>query len=1529
MAKHLLVITVWFCVVGLGVHVFAEPKYTLDTFDTRQLDDTFYAEGASFGDLDGDGKVDLVAGPFWFKGPDFKQRHEIYPPRKFDPKGYSDNFLSYTHDIDGDDRLDVLVIGFPGKAARWYRNPGKSGMDEHWPVHEALDVVDNESPTFTDVTGDGQPEIVCMSRGRIGYASIPDKPTEPWSFTPISPKGPYAKFTHGLGVGDIDGDGRADILEKNGWWQQPVDWDGKSPWTCHKFDFAAGSRGGSQMLVLDADGDGHNDVVTSLNAHGYGFAWFQQQRSGDSITFKRHDIMTDKTSDNRFGLAFSQLHAMKLADMDGDGLTDIVTGKRYWAHGGKDPGGGDPPVVYWFKLTRTDGHVEFVPQPVHNDSGVGTQVSVGDVTGNGLPDIVVANKKGVFIHEHTRRQVSRHEWFWANHPAMKSVGKTPKQTAAGMGLPDGFESSLAVGEPDVHQPIAYTIDARGRLWVAENYSYPNWAPTGDDRIMIYEDADGDGYFEKSTEFYNKLNFVSGLEVGFGGVFVGSPPNLLFIPDRDGDDQPDGEPQVLLDGFGHQDTHETLNSFNWGPDGWLYGCHGVFTHSRVGKPGTPNDQRTPLNAGVWRYHPTRKVFEVFAHGTSNPWGVDFDARGECFITACVIPHAYHLMPGGRYRRQAGKHFNRHTYDDIKTIADHRHFAGGMRDFGTSDHDKAGGGHAHAGAMIYLGDSFPKQYRGKLFMNNIHGNRINMDVPAPQGSGFTLSHGDDFMLANDKWYRGLYLRAGPDGGVFASDWYDPRACHQQRPQDRSNGRIYKITYGKNNPEKIDLAKRSDAELVDLLRHDNRWHARTARRLLHERGGSDAVGEKLLKMLNSDGPLVHRLRALWALHMIERTDRALLTKLMDDGEPYIRAWAVRLAAQWPGQLADADAIASLAAREKSPVVRKYLAAASQRLPAEQRWAIVEALVAHSADADDANIPLLTWYAIEPLVAMNPARALQLREKTTWPQVRQFIVQRAASDGPGRAALVERLTQTEDTPQVRALLGPMRQALASEARAKMPDGWDAVYARLMQSEDAQVRDDARFLAVRFGDPRVFPQLRELVKNDKTKLEQRQAALDILVSGNDAEAAEAYLHALKTPVLRSAALRGLAMTDHPDTPAVVLKAYPQFNDEQRRLAIAALSARPTYARKLITAIGDDVVPREDVPVHAVRQMLEFNDDSLDQLISDNWGMIRKLSADKAEQMAKWKNRLTASYLATADLSHGREIFNQTCMACHTLFGVGGNIGPELTGSNRTDLDYVLENVLDPSADVGLDYQLSILTLKDGRVVSGMIRNETDTALTVQTADQQAVVDKSQVKNRQTLPTSMMPEGLFAAMSDADVRDLAAYLASPRQVPLPGQGPTFNPDTGRVDGAIEGESLKVVKVTAGNVRPQNMAGFNADRWSGDEHLWWINARPGDELTLAMPVKTPGKYNVYLAMTQARDYATVQLLIDGEPIGKPIDLFSAPKGDRSDVISTGPVHLGAHKLQPDSRLTVKITGANPDAEKRFMFAIDYLYLNPTD
>lgn len=406
-------------------------KNLLHTFKKVQATDLFWAEGADIGDFNHDGKMDAVAGPFWYEGPDFKTRHEIYPATaSFKHKNgdgteetipgfegalgvnnaYSDCFLTYAYDFNGDGWTDVIVYGFPGTEVAWYENPkGKPG---HWEKHVIFDVLDNESPGFVDVTGDGKPEILCCSKGYMGYAEADWKnSTAPWKFHAVTPKGDYQCFTRGIGCGDVNGDGRIDLLEKDGWWEQPTSVASDSVWKKHPFVFG---KGGAQMVVYDVNGDGLNDVITAISAHEYGLAWYEQVRTNGEITFREHLILNNDASKNRYGVQFSQPHSLTLVDMDGDGIKDLVCGKRFWAHGknGPDPeSDGFPAVVYWFKLVRQGrGQADFIPYLIDNDSGVGTEVIAGFVSNKKYPDVVVGNKKGVFILKHEVKSVSKAEW---------------------------------------------------------------------------------------------------------------------------------------------------------------------------------------------------------------------------------------------------------------------------------------------------------------------------------------------------------------------------------------------------------------------------------------------------------------------------------------------------------------------------------------------------------------------------------------------------------------------------------------------------------------------------------------------------------------------------------------------------------------------------------------------------------------------------------------------------------------------------------------------------------------------------------------------------------------------------------------------------------------------------------------------------------------------------------------------------------------------------------------------------------------
>ena len=578
-------------------------------------------------------------------------------------------------------------------------------------------------------------------------------------------------------------------------------------------------------------------------------------------------------------------------------------------------------------------------------------------------------------------------------------GEAPRR----MTLPEGFKVTLFAGEPDVVQPMAFTFDDRGRLWVVENFSYPKWLPPGQegrDRIVIFDDPDATGHFKTKKVFLENLPNVSAIAVGFGGVWLCSLPNLIFIPDKNQDDKPDGPAQVLLDGWGLKAKHNVFSKLTWGPDGWLYACNGILSNSRVGKPGTPDEQRIPMNCGVWRYHPLRHVFEPVTHGSTNPWGLDWDEYGQIFITNCVIKHLFHMIQGSHYERMFGEDKSApNLYGLMTSCADHIHWAGGdwTKSRSGENHAQAGGGHAHVGAMIYLGDNWPDAYRGRLFTLNLHGHRMNQDSFERKGSGYVAHHEKDFLLGNDPWFRGLDAQYGPDGGVFVTDWTDTGECHNYDKVDQTNGRIYKVTFGEVKPAHPNLAFAADLELVELLKHRNAWWARRALRLLQEREAENAlVGDVrvlLSQMLRGDRDVALRLRALWGLHVTGGVNDSLTQDLLADPEPWVRGWAIQLRLE--GRKVSDETLAKMAELAKSdpsPVVRLFLASALQRLEPAKRWAIAEGLVGHAEDAEDPSLPLMDWYGIEAAVSADKERALELVGKTKIPLVRQYITRRIA---------------------------------------------------------------------------------------------------------------------------------------------------------------------------------------------------------------------------------------------------------------------------------------------------------------------------------------------------------------------------------------------------------------------------------------------------------------------------------------------------------------------------------------------------------
>jgi putative membrane-bound dehydrogenase-like protein len=981
-------------------------------------------------------------------------------------------------------------------------------------------------------------------------------------------------------------------------------------------------------------------------------------------------------------------------------------------------------------------------------------------------------------------------------PETQQAPAPPNKAVEHLKLPDGFRATLFAAEPDVRQPIAFAIDDRGRLWVVECYSYPNWATEGNDRIIILEDQNGDGRFDKRTVFWDKGANFAGIELGFGGVWVAATPYLLFIPDKDGDDRPDGQPIVMLDGWDIKARHNVFNCLKWGPDGWLYGCNGILSNSRVGRPGAPDAERVALNCGVWRFHPTRHTFEAVAHGTTNPWGMDFDEHGEMFITNCVIPHLFHVVPGAHFQRMFGQDINPYSYALLESVADHIHWGGGdwtSSRGGQGKHSEAGGGHAHAGAMVYLGDNWPDEYRNSVFMCNIHGSRINRDLLARRGSTYVATHGKDFLFSRDQWFRGLEMKYGPDGGVYLTDWSDAGECHdydQFHGAHLDSGRIFKITFGQPKPARVNLAKLANDELVQMQLHKNDWFVQHSRRILQERAaaGDDMakVHESLRDILDHNPDVTRKLRALWTLHATGGLPTESLAKLLEHESEYMRGWSVRLLTDAPGPLPDSRdhnilaRFVAMAAQDPSPYVRLRLAAALQRIPPQQRFTIAAGLVKHPEDAADPYLPLMTWYAVEPLMAVDRSSAIALAAQSQIPHVRRFLARRGVvsdasnpdvrrdEERSGLTATLSLLRKGNDPAVQVDLVRGVRDGLQGRRDLVAPAGWPETFEKLLavtaaSGEQAavagQVREQALLLALMFGDARAVSILEQTMLNRRAAADERQRAITALVENRTAGLAPKLQGLLDDEPVRGAALRALSASNDAATPRLILERFAKLSPAEREDAVATLASRPVFAVALLDAVGSGVVARSDVSVFVARQLAAFRNQEIDQKLAAVWGTLRPTAGEKTALALKYKSQLNAESLRRADASNGRLVFQKHCAQCHRLFGEGGDVGPDLTGANRDNLDYILENALDPNAVVPREYRLTVIATKDGRVLSGLIREQSTAAIVLQTANDRVVLSRDDVEEIKESTNSMMPEGLFDKMSMEELRDLVAHLA--------------------------------------------------------------------------------------------------------------------------------------------------------------------------
>lgn len=1009
-------------------------------------------------------------------------------------------------------------------------------------------------------------------------------------------------------------------------------------------------------------------------------------------------------------------------------------------------------------------------------------------------------------------------------PADRGSPPAPAEAAAAVTLPPGFTATVMAAEPDVQNPIALAWDARGRLWVAENYTYAERTQRFElglrDRVLIFSDTDGDGRFDDRKVFSDSLQRLTGIEVGHGGLWAICPPRLLFMPDRNHDDIPDGPAETILDGFevAEANYHNFANGLRFGPDGWLYGRCGHSCPAQIGLPGCPDSQRLPMEGGLWRYSVSQRRAEVLTTGTTNPWGYDWTAEGEGFFVNTVNGHLWHLIPGAHFRQMRNTDPNPHCYETIDQHADHFHFdtGAGWQKSRDGSAGSLGGGHAHSGCLIYQGTNWPEEYRGRLLTLNFHGRRVNQEILERSGSGYVARHGADCCFWQDEWFRGIELSSGPDGSVAVLDWSDVGECHEHDGVHRTSGRIFRIAHGQpqlpaGTDRGFNLHGLSDAELARLQRHADAWWVAQSRLLLAERAVAGSVADDAVGLLREQfetaEPLAaaeprvsasaHRVRALLTLHLLEGLSHPDLLAQLDHPDEHVRTWAVRLLTEtWPLDAAlgpttgSAGADVSVAAapllsrfvtlaqHDPSGLVRLTLASTLQRLPVSLRPQLATALVSRAEDANDHNLPLLVWFGLIPVAEANPVALAEVATACRWPTTRRLTARRLAGLITTHPAAVEQLLTTAaaaarggNAALLADTLAGLHEGFAGWRQAPRPKAWQqvlrAIEAHAADADTAQLRQHADELSVLFGDGRALAAIEQTALDRTAPAAMRRTAVETLIKARPPELRAICETLLADRQLQATAARGLALFDDPATAWLLVEASRRARGESREAILAAIASRRSFAAALLTAVENDTIKPADLPAAIVRQIHALGDTKLSQRLTAAWGQLRESPTEKRQQIVTLAAMLTAPDAPSASLSAGRLLFQKTCGSCHQLYGEGGNLGPDLTGSGRHDLGYLLENIVDPSAVVNRNWRLSVVLLADGRVLSGVVLDQNDRTVTLQTLQERLTIPADEINEISPTDRSPMPAGLLDQLAEGQICDLIAYLRHPTQVPLP------------------------------------------------------------------------------------------------------------------------------------------------------------------
>ncbi|QDV15644.1 Cytochrome c [Gimesia panareensis] len=973
-------------------------------------------------------------------------------------------------------------------------------------------------------------------------------------------------------------------------------------------------------------------------------------------------------------------------------------------------------------------------------------------------------------------------------PPPKNTGGeffSPADSLKQFTVPEDLKLEQVLAEPIVRQPIFLNFDERGRMWVINylQYPYPEGlrilskdkhhravydkvplppphGEKGDDKITIHEDTNGDGKYDKHSVFVDGLNIASSFVKGRGGVWVLNPPYLLFYPDKDNDDVPDGDPVVHLEGFGLEDTHSVVNSLRWGPDGWLYSSQGSTVSGKVKKPGQKDKEAVQtLGQLIWRYHPEKKIYEIFAEGGGNAFGVEIDDKGRLYSGHNGgNTRGFHYTQGSYYQKGFGKHgplSNPYAFGYFQAMK-HAKVPRFTHNF-----------------IIYEAETLPKKYWGHLFgVEPLQGRVVESKVTA-DGSSYQTEDLQRPVATTDKRFRPVDIKLGPDGAIYFCDMYEHQIAHGQHYSgqvEKGDGRIYRLTAKDAKPlAPFDLGKKSSQELIAVLDHPNRWFRQQALRLFGDRKDASVIPALKQKLFESDGQSA--LEALWALNLSGGFDEVVAAKSLKHSDPYVRAWTIRLLCD-DHQVSPeiGQQLIALALTEPHVQVRSQLASSSKRLPADPGLPIAFNLLSHSEDLDDVHLPLILWWSLEKRVAHDRDALLAYFSKPEvwqYPLVEKYILERImrrfAATGSRNDLLVcaKLLELAPDQSHAEILMSGFETAMKGRSSASFP--------KELVTAMSKYGGQSISLGLRQGDKQAIEKALKIVADPKADNQKRLDLIQIFGEVKVPACVPVLLNIISNSSdlqMQIAAISALQQYPDDSIGKTVTALYPNMSDDLRSAAQTLLTIRKPWAKDFLQAIDAGKINKTTVPVETARKMTVFSDDAISSLITKHFGSIAGATTEQMQKQIAAHQKMLQTAEGEPDRYAGEKLFQKNCGKCHKLFGEGGEIGPDLTAFKRDDVGRMLVNIVNPSNEIREGFETYLVVTEDGRVVNGFLADQDNNVIVIRSADGQSItVERDNIEEMLPQKKSLMPEGLLDKLSDKEIRDLFSYLRSSQPLP--------------------------------------------------------------------------------------------------------------------------------------------------------------------